>query len=733
MSAEKIVPTTCINNCGGRCRLLLHMEGERVARITGDPACPDLLPCVKGLNAAGTFLSSQRLTTPLKRVGCRGEGKFVPISWSEAVDIIAVQWERIRDTYGPQSRYVNYAWGVSGCLSGTGLAKRLLRLDGGHLDYYNSYSSACCDFTTPYLYGTGECCASYDSLLDSRLIILWSHNPAETRFDNLMYYLRRARKQGTPIVCVDPRRSATVDALGAEWIPIRPSTDAAMLDAMAWVIWSENLYDHDFVEHCCQGFTRATLPPGAEGVCYFDYLAGKGDGTPKTPEWAQAITGVPAETIRSLARRYALAKPAALMPGYGGQRHANGEQFTRGTIALACLTGNVGVRGGWGAGSGYCHTSIAVKPPGVENPITAEIPCYAWTRAVAAPETFSPRTGLHGAERLDTGIKMILNLAGNALINQHGDINRTKEILADEHLCEFIVCSDLFLTPSARFADILLPGVSMFEADNITWPWGQGDFVSFCNQVVPPVGESRFEYEWLAEVAQKLGLYDEFTLDCADYQDFLRLSYDRTRQVHPELPEYDRLKREGICRFPHEQPVVCLTDRKFPTPSGKVEIYSPALAALHDPRIPPIPGYVPVQEGPGGSDRYPLQLIGWHPVNRCHSIHDNNAALQGRFPQRLWMHPEDAAARGISDGDTAEIWNDRGAVRLIVHVTADIMPGTVAMAQGVWYAPETGGADGRGSINVLTSLDETPLAHGNGQHTNLVDVRRINEEKRSSI
>ena len=724
MSMRRILPTTCINNCGGRCRLLLHMEGNTVTRITGDPACPDLLPCVKGLNAAGTFLSPQRLTTPLKRIGRRGEGKFVPISWTEAIDLIAERWISIRDKYGPQSRYVNCAWGISGCLSGTNLAKRLFRLDGGHLDYYNSYSSACCDFTTPYLYGTGECCASYDSLLDSRLIILWSHNPAETRFDNLMYYLRQARKNGVPIICVDPRRNATVDALGAEWIAIRPSTDAAMLDAMAWVIWSEDLYDHDFVEHCCQGVTRSTLPPGAEGECYFDYLAGHSDATPKTPEWAEKITGVPAETIRDLARRYALAKPAALMPGYGGQRHANGEQFTRGTIALACLTGNVGVSGGWGAGSGYCHTSIEVKPPKVENPVLAEIPCYAWTRAVAEPETFSTKTGLRGAERLDTGIKMILNLAGNALINQHGDINRTRAILADESLCEFIVCSDLFLTPSAMFADVLLPGVSMFEADNITWPWGQGDFVGFCNQAVPPVGESRFEYDWLAEVARRLGLYEPFTLGCSDYRDFLRLSYERTRYSHPELPEYGRLKREGIYRASHEKPVVCLADREFPTPSGKVEIYSSALAALHDPLVPPIPGYVPAKEGPGGDGRYPLQLIGWHPLNRCHSIHDNNADLQERFPQQLWIHLTDAAARDILDGDSVEVWNDRGTVCLTARVTADIMRGTVGMAQGAWYAPETDGADRRGSINVLTSLDETPLAHGNGQHTNLVEVRR---------
>ncbi len=724
-----IIPTTGLNNCGGRCRLLARVRDGRILRITGDPDYPDLMPCIKCVRGPETFLGPDRLTTPLKRAGGRGEGKFVPISWQEAVEEIAEQWVRIRDTYGPASRYVNYGWGVSACLSGTQLAKRLLRLDGGHLDYYNSYSTACCACTTPYLYGTDESGSTYDTLLDSRLILLWGHNPAETRFDNLMYWLRRARDRGIPMVVIDPRRNATVKALGAEWIPLNPSTDSALMDAMAYVIWSEDLYDHPFVEDHCQGFTRASMPKGAEPArCYFDYLAGTLDGTPKTPAWAEPITGVAAEEIIRLARRFAAAKPAALLQGYGGQRHANGEQFTRGGIMLACLTGNVGVSGGWGAGSGYCHTVEAPKLPSLPNPVKAEIPCYGWTSALAGPEHITPKEGLRGAEKLDCGIKMLLNLAGDALINQHGDINRTRELLADETKCEFILCSDLFLTPSAAFADILLPGISMFEGDNLTSPWDQGNFIGFCNQLVEPVGESRFEFDWLAQVARRLGLERAFTGGHADYRGLLRACYEETRRRNPELPDYDTLKKTGIYRFPNRDHVVGFADRRFPTPSGRVEIYSPALAALNHPRIPAIPGYVPAPEGPEEASPYPLQLIAWHPINRCHSVHDNNRAIQAQFPQQLWMNPEDSQLRGLADGDLAEVWNARGRMAVPVRVTEDIQPGTVALAQGAWYSPDGNGIDRRGSVNVLTSWEMTPLAHGNGQHTNRVEVRPSPEQ-----
>ena len=739
----KIIHTMGRNNCGGRCIIHAHVRDGQIEKLTTDTpqAAGEDVPlcaCVRGLNYHKTFLGPDRLRYPMKRVGERGEGKFQRISWEEATDLIAREWVRIRDTYGPGSRYVNYATGISAAISGSSLAKRLLKLDGGYLGYYNSYSTACIRKATDLMYGTCETGNSLIDWLNSNLIILWGHNPAETKFDSqTMYYLRRARKKGIPIVVVDPRRNDTAEQLGAEWIPLRPATDAALQDAMAYVIVEEGLQDQDFLDRCCLGFDKAHMPEGVDpSECVLSYLTGEKDGVAKTPEWAAAITGVPAETSRSLAIRYATARPAALVQGFGAQRHAYGEQGARGGILLACMTGNVGVSGGWASGSGLCTQHPWVDMPDVPNPYPMEIPTYLWTEAVVRGHELTALDGVTGGEQLQSDIKMILNLAGNCLINQHGDINRTAEILRDTSKCEFIVCSDLFMTASAKFADVLLPGVSMFEGENITQPWQYGDFVGFNNQVIEPMYEGRFEYDWLSEVAEKIGLGPQFT-EGRTLGQWLEWCYEDLRRKEPELPDYETFKKAGIYRYQNTPVRIAFADQRrdidhhpFPTPSGKVELFSPKIwqTQFRD-FMPAIPRYVDPPEGPNDPlrERYPLQLIGWHTKRRCHSIHDNNQAMHAIDPQALWMHPKDAQARGITEGQEVLIWNDRGRVQIGAHLTERIMPGVVALSQGAWYAPDENGTDHGGCINVLTSLRPTPYARGNGQHTNLVEVRPAGE------
>ena len=739
----KIIHTMGRNNCGGRCIIHAHVRDGQIEKLTTDTpqAAGEDVPlcaCIRGLNYHKTFLGPDRLRYPMKRVGERGEGKFQRISWEEATDLIAREWVRIRDTYGPGSRYVNYATGISAAISGSSLAKRLLKLDGGYLGYYNSYSTACIRKATDLMYGTCETGNSLVDWLNSNLIILWGHNPAETKFDSqTMYYLRRARKKGIPIIVVDPRRNDTAEQLGAEWVPLRPATDAALQDAMAYVIVEEGLQDQDFLDRCCLGFDKAHMPEGVDpSECVLSYLTGEKDGVAKTPEWAAAITGVPAETIRSLAIRYATARPAALVQGFGAQRHAYGEQGARGGILLACMTGNVGVSGGWASGSGLCTQHPWVDMPDVPNPYPMEIPTYLWTEAVVRGHELTELDGVTGGEQLQSDIKMILNLAGNCLINQHGDINRTAEILRDTSKCEFIVCSDLFMTVSAKFADVLLPGVSMFEGENITQPWQYGDFVGFNNQVIEPMYEGRFEYDWLSEVAEKIGLGPQFT-EGRTLGQWLEWCYEDLRRKEPELPDYETFKKAGIYRYQNTPVRIAFADQRrdidhhpFPTPSGKVELFSPKIWQTRFREfMPAIPRYVDPPEGPNDPlrEQYPLQLIGWHTKRRCHSIHDNNQAMHAIDPQALWMHSKDAQARGITEGQQVLIWNDRGRVQIGAHLTDRIMPGVVALSQGAWYAPDENGTDHGGCINVLTSLRPTPYARGNGQHTNLVEVRPAGE------
>jgi len=740
MRDEKIVLTTGLNNCGGRCLIKAHVCDGEITKLTTETTKETghvpLCACAKGLNYHKTFLNDRRILYPMKRIGVRGEGKFERISWAEAVDIIVREWIRIRDTYGPASRYVNYATGMSGLLDPCAMAKRLLALDGGYLDRYNSYSSACMSQATMLMYGTRQTGNHPESWLESKLIILWGHNPADTKFDSsTMYYLRRAKGKGIPIVVVDPRRSNTVRQLDAEWIPIRPATDAAMMDAMAYVIYKNNLHDQDFLDRCCIGFDRNHMPAGIDvGECYLSYLTGESDGIEKTPEWAEAITGVPGETIRNLAIRYANAKPAALIQGLGAQRHAYGEQGVRGGILLACITGNVGIWGGWACGNGlYQGHEVPVFPKG-KNPFPMSIPVYCWTEAVLRGHEMTALDGVKGGERLPSDIKMILNLAGNCLINQHGDINRTAGILKDTSKCEFIVCSDLFMTSSAKFADVLLPGVSPLERNDISMPWQYGDFLGFAKQVVPPMGEGRLEYDWLAEVAEKLGYRSEFT-EGRTADQWLEHLYCDLRQRESELPPYSEFSCGGVYHYKDNPRFVafeheCADPETYPfsTPSGKIELFS---KTVYDTKyrdyFPAIPRYVVPPEGASDPlcEKYPLQMIGWHTNRRAHSIHDNNPDLDYLEPQRLYMHPNDARARRISDGDQVLVWNDRGQTEVSVKVTPEIIQGVTAMAQGAWYMPNEQGTDTNGSINVLTSLRPTPYARGNAQHTNLIEVKKL--------
>lgn len=751
MNETKIIPTTGRNNCGGRCIIYAHVRDGIIEKLstetTGTPEHPvPLCACARGLNYHKTFLGEDRLRWPMKRTGERGEGKFSRISWKEALDILTSEYIRIRDTYGPGSRYVNDGCGISAVMRGDRMMRRLLALDGGYLGSYNSYSSACIRNATDITYGTSETGTHPSDWLNSQLIILWGHNPAETRFDSSsMFYLKKAKAAGIPVIVIDPRKNDTVLALDAQWIPIRPATDSALADAMAYVIVKEGLQDQGFLDTCCLGFDAAHMPEGVDpSLNCLSYLMGENDGIPKTPEWGETITGIPADTIRELAIRYATTKPAAIIQGYGAQRNAYGEQSARGVILLTCLTGNVGISGGSAAGSGDCSTHKLPKFPVPDNPYNRELPVFLWTDAIDHGKEMNEYDGIRTCDQgifddpkdiaLDSNIKMIFNLASNTLINQHGDINRTAKLLKDTSKCEFIVCSDLFMTASAKFADLLLPGISMFEEENITKPWKFTEFLGFNNKAIEPLYECKTEYEWIRELAKGIGLEEEFT-EGRDYSQWMSYIYEDLRTSEPELPEYDEFREKGIYKFEEghypisfEKEVKDPKHYPFPTPSGKIELFSTKLwkNPMKD-FMPPIPRYVAPPEGPQDplTKRFPLQLSGWHSKCRTHTVHDNNLNLRKLDPQKLWIHPEDAAARSINDGDMVLVYNDRGQVKIPAKITDRVAKGVTTLSQGTWYTPDENGVDTRGSINVLTSQRPTPFARGNGQHTNLVEVQKI--------
>ena len=739
---ERMVLSSGINNCGGNCRIETRVREGCVLDLSTDSCMNDIQirTCARGRGYRYTFLTSRRLRYPMKRIGKRGGGKFKRISWDEAADIVADKMKETLEKYGPSSRYIMYGTGVITATAGNISMERLLSLQGGSLAHYGNYSSACTRYITPYVLGELEATGHVTDVLNSKLIILWGHNPSETIFGPFRnYYLMKAKEAGTRIIVIDPRRSDTAISMADEWIPIRPGTDTALAIAMAYVILKEDLQDQHFMDKFCIGFDEDHMPDGVDKrENYKNYLSGGVDGIEKTPEWAEAITGVPAAKIKELAIEYATTKPASILPGLGVQRTSAGEQATRTQIALAALTGNIGVPGGGTGGSVVPHgpERISGTTYNVENPFKGIIPVFLWTKAIDEPEKMNAKgDGLKNMDTLPCGIKLMFSLASNVLMNQHSNTNDTARILSDESKCETIVLSDLFMTPSARWADVVLPAPSLFEVANIPLPWIFDDYILYCDRSIDPLFGTKYEYYWIEDVAKRLGLHDEYTDGHRNHEEWLKTLYDDLRTRETELPPFEAFKAKGRHVYKGKEPVVPFQKNiekgiPFNTPSGKIEIFSKALHDLGNPEeIGGLPVYFAPREGYEESltSKYPLQLIGYHTKRRTHSIHDQNQLMEELDPPAIWINPKDAAARDIKNGDLVEIFNDRGVVRIPAKVTDRIIAGACAMSQGGWYTPDKDGVDTRGSINVLTFTDKpTPVAKGNPQHSNLVEIRKSN-------
>ena len=729
------VASSC--DCGSKCKMLATVSEGCLLQIQPDTDGTEMrfVGCPRGRAYGHTYLTSKRLRYPMERIGQRGDGKFRRITWKEAASKVATATKEAGEKHGPGSRFVINAAGVSAAIRGDRFMKNLLACDGGYLNYYNYYSAACAVYITPYLYGTVLAGNHESCYVDSKLIILWGFNPATCHYGlDTKDYFAQAKEKGAKIIAIDPRESDSVMTLADEWIPIKPSSDTALIDALAYVIWDEGLQDQEFMDKFCIGFDEDHMPEGVPaGESYHSYLFGKKDGIHKTPEWAEPITGIPAKTICKLAREYATTKPAALLPGYAPQRTLVGEQVCRGFVALACMTGNVGVLGG---STGVPYLKQGHDAPGMAlypNPYPGEIPVFQWTRAIDEPETLDPvYRGLKGVNKLDSGIKVLYSLASGIVINQHSNINDTKRILQAPDKLDCLVLSDLFMTPSAEFADILLPAVSFFEVDNIPGTWADDDYLLYNHAITKPLFGGRFEYDWIREVAEIMGHKEQFDSGHDSKESWLRQIYENCRASEHELPDFDTFKERSYYIFKERKPVVNFQDNiyngvPFNTPSGKIEIFSKTLYDLGRPDdIPGTPRHIYCVEGPEDKliEKYPLQLIAYHTKRRCHSQGDGTAILQELDPTALWINPDDAASRQIKDGDMVEVFNDRGVMRVPAKVTKRIVAGVIAVSEGGWYKAGKDGADLGGSINVLTMSDKaTPLANGNPQHTNLADVR----------
>ena len=705
---ETVVTSTCGHNCGGRCVVNAHVRDGRIVKISTDPRkwtpeVPPLHACVRGFGQAERVNHPDRLTHPLRRTGPRGSGEFEGISWDAALDEVARQMRRVRDTYGPAAILDCSRTGSLSMLHNARVtAQRLLHRFGGCTELWSNISAEAEVFSVHMTYGAK---ADYKSAgrepsdyVNSRLILMWGWSPGDGTFGTgTLQYLKLAKKHGVRIVCVDPRRTRTSYELADEHVFIRPSTDAAALIAMAYVIVTEGLHDQAFLDRYVLGFDEAHLPADAPaGASYRSYLLGLADGVRKTPEWAAAITGVPAETIRRLAIEYATAKPAALQCGYAPGRTAHGEQFHRAAYALAAITGNIGVVGGNSGVSNGATGRNGVKslPPG-PNPANARV-----ATPLLADLLDRGRAGGYPAD-----IKLVYSVGGD-LFNQAPNVAKT---MAAAQRLEFMVVHDHFITPTARHADIVLPATTFWERNDVHTPWaGAGHYVIYMKQAIAPVAECRNDFDICAELARRLGIED---YSDKNEEQWLR---ELTRET---IDDFDAFRARGLARLPAPDDAVAFANEirdperhRFSTPSGKIEIYSMAIAAKPDPyglgAIPPIPTWI----ADAHDARYPLRLLTPKSRARTHSIHDNQPILKRADHDDVWINTTDAAARGIANGQPVRVFNERGATTLPARVTDRVAPGVVSIKEGAWFAPNARGEDTHGCANVLTADVASPAA-----------------------
>lgn len=696
---EKTVLTTCPHDCGGRCVLKVHVQDGAIREIeTDDGAEPQLRACCRGRAYRRHVYSENRLKTPLKRVGKRGEGRFEPISWDEALDTVADKLKQVKAAYGNDSiLYIAYSGNTGTFLHNQLSVFRLLTMFGGFTPIWGSCSFWGSLFNSETTYGTVNAGHTSDDIPNARFIIMWGWNPAETvQRTTTAWNLAKAKEQGVKIVAVDPRFTDSAAAFATQWVPIRPGTDTAMLIAMAHVMIAENLHDQKFLGSHTVGF-----------AAFKDYVLGATDGQPKTPQWASAITGVAADTIAGLARQYATIKPAKLLTLGAPGRTAFGEQFHRAASTLAAMTGNVGIYGGEPAG--FNLPSVGLQPLAgtglISRQMSGNLPEGARQRpAIHITKVWDAL--LHGkAGGYPADIKFVYVTNSNA-VNQFLNSNKASRALQEP---EFVVVHEQVMTATAQYADILLPVNTHFERNDIIRPWQGGPYYVYMNKLIEPLHASKSDLQICTELAPRLdiegyGNYSE--------EEWLRMFWEDAGKFTDSkpLPDYDTFKAEGVHKIPLEKPAIAFTKQReniaenpFPTPSGKIEIYSKKLEERGDPKLPPIPTYIPAWEGVDDelAKKYPLQLISTHSKRRIHSNMHNNPWLRDLEPHKIWINPVDASARGIHNGDRVKVFNDRGAVLVAVKVTGRIMPGVVSLGQGAWYRPDKDGIDRGGCANTL--------------------------------
>ena len=717
-------------------------------------ADPDPSPLLANLAAA--LDHPARIARPMIRRGWlergpgadarRGHDDFIALPWDEVLDILARELARVRDAHGPAGIFGgSYGWSSAGRFhhAQSQVHRFLNTAVGGYVRSVNSYSAGAAGVILPRVVGPMEELSrrnvTWDAIIAHTDIVLafggMALKNSMVASGGVSRHIERgamaaARARGARFVNIGPLRTDMPEEAGAEWLPIRPNTDTALMLGLAHTLLSEGLHDAAFLASHASGFDE-----------FARYLTGEADGQPRHAAWAAGITGIPAGAITALARSMA-GKRSLITVAHALQRAEHGEQPVWMGLVLATMLGQVGLPGG---GFHYAlgalgHTGrralavpIAALPQG-RNPVRPFIPVARIADMLLNP---GGAFAYDGRDLTYPDIRLVYWAGGNPF-HHHQDLNRLRRAFAG---LETLVVHESVWSATARHADILLPATVTMEREDIgaapSDPW-----LVPMHRIRAPFGEARDDHDIFTGLAARLGTEPAFT-EGRTAREWLRHLYEPTRAALAEAgwpaPDFEGFWASGGLALPlaeddggllgafRADPVA----NALHTPSGRIEITSDVIAGFSYADCPGHPAWLPPSDVPSAAA--PLHLVANQPATRLHSQLDFGATSQAakrRGREVARMHPTDAAQRGIADGDIIRLFNARGACLASAALTEDVQPGVVNLSTGAWYDPVDPGEAMplcvHGNPNVLTrDIGTSRLAQGCTGQLTTIEVERF--------
>ena len=733
------------------------VANDEIVSIDGHPDDPAPSPLNANLRGG---LRRGRVARPAIRRGWlddgpgpddrRGRDRYVEVSWDEALDLVSAELRRVRDTHGNESIFGgSYGWASAGRFHhAQSQLHRFLNCIGGYTSSVNSYSLAGSEVLLPHITGYTDVryrATTWADILEHTDLVVafggmnpknaWVVPGGVTRH-TLVPSLAEAGRRGLRFELISPLRDDLPAEVASTWHAVRPGTDTAVMLGLAHVVLTENLADTDFLDRYTLGWDRLA-----------SYVTGEADGTPKTPEWAWSISAVSAGTIRDLAHRMAQGRTLVTV-SWSMQRAEHGEQPVWMGVALASLLGQIGLPGG-GFGHGYGSMGDVGLPevvgplptfPQGRNPVRTYIP----VARIADLLNRSAETLEFNGDVLELPDTRLVYWAGGNPFHHHQDLFGLERAFARP---DTVIVNEPFWTATARHADIVLPVTTSLERDDVGAGRNDG-YVIAMPRALDPYESSRDDYAILGGLADRLGVGDAFTEGRGAF-DWIEHMYARFRRraasAGIDVPEFGKFWLDGEARLAASPDHHTMfedfradpTAHPLSTPSGRIEVTSATIESFGYDDCPAHPTWIEPVERLGGpaAARFPLGLVANQPSTRLHGQldgggHSRAGKVGGREPIRI--HPADAAVRGISDGDTVKVFNDRGACLAGAVLSEDVRPSVVQLSTGAWFEPVV--VDGEricvaGNPNVLTADRGTSrLAQGSIGQLALVDVARFDGE-----